>query len=631
MDSNLNHLSQQDIGQILTEALAHHKSNEFDKAVMLYQKILKIDVNHIDALHLLGTALYQLGRHTEAITFINKAIQLNPNVYYFYNNLGEVYRAQEKFQEAINCYNRAILLNPNYSEAYLNKGNALKQQNLLNEAITCYQQAIQVNPNYFRAYNCLGYVYQVLKKFDQALSCFTQSLHINPNFFESYNLLGQLYQACGDQPQAAKYFQKAVVLNPRFFEGYNSLARYFYGQDKLDQAQEYYQTSLNIEPDQPEILNDLGAIHQAYGRLSEAEKYYRKAVQVAPHYAQAYRHLSLCRKYKGYDHPDIDTIKFLLNRSDCPEVDQIQLCFALGKIYDDCKQYDKAFFYYQKGNQLKRKTSFLNFSELTSFTDSILQVFNASFFNDISMFGSLTNQPVFVVGMPRSGTTLVEQIIASHPDGDGVGEINAIHQSAHTLSSHLNKPVSFPTCLAFIKKEALQVVAEQYLNSLHAHSKGSFLRIVNKMPNNFFYLGLIWRLFPHAYIIHCTREPLDTCLSIYFRYFSHENRYAYDFSDISAYYKNYQRLISHWKAFLPIPIFNMQYEALVSDFEVMVHKLLTFLNLQPNKQCLSFYKSPNKIHSASSWQVRQPIYTSAVNRWKNYEPFIASLIEFLKK
>jgi hypothetical protein len=259
--------------------------------------------------------------------------------------------------------------------------------------------------------------------------------------------------------------------------------------------------------------------------------------------------------------------------------------------------------------------------------DQLIRTFDAVYFRRVRGFGISSELPLFIVGMPRSGTTLVEQIVASHPQVFGAGELRDVERIALSLAAHLGNDVGYPSCLAKAPAEAVRAMAERHLHRLTALAGGS-VRIVDKMPTNYLHLGLIATLFPQARIIHCRRGPLDTCVSCYFSYFR-GLPFAWDLEELGRYHRSYDSLMAHWKAVLPLPVLDVSYEELVDNQEAISRRLMEFCGLDWDERCLAFHETPRPVHTASTMQVRQPIYKSSVGRWRRYEAHLQPLVRAL--
>ena len=393
----------------------------------------------------------------------------------------------------------------------------------------------------------------------------------------------------------------------------------------MRESEAAYRQALQRTPDDAEVYSNLGNVLGYQGRAREAEEAFRQALRLKPDFASVFRYLSAYHKYDSIKHDDVTRILALLNSGDLDETDAMHLHFALGKIYDDCKAYDKAFSHYRDANGIRHKTTSFDSQRFADFVTRVIDVFRPEFLAQRQAYGVASQTPVFIIGMLRSGTTLVEQIIASHPDAFGAGELSKIREIVDGLAGRAGGGESYPECAKHMDNDTAVALARDY----QAHSQrgvgSGIVRILDKMPSNFLHLGLIALLFPKARIVHCRRYPLDTCLSIFFQNFSGVNEHAYDLSDIGSYYRQYDRLMAHWHRVLPLKMYEIQYEELVSNIEAKARELIDFLELEWDERCLTFDRNPRGVRTSSSWQVRQPVYTTSVQRWRKYEKYLGPL------
>jgi hypothetical protein len=304
--------------------------------------------------------------------------------------------------------------------------------------------------------------------------------------------------------------------------------------------------------------------------------------------------------------------------------------FALGKVYDDLSMYEEAFQHYQKANGQERSKHTFRTEEHREFITKIIDFFDSDVFRHAKDWGNPSDKPIFIVGMPRSGTSLVEQIISSHPKVFGAGEIGFFFQYEKTLGSE-KSPSKYPEYMEWFGRQDAQAVANSYLELIGNLSKPNenSPHVTDKMPHNFLYLGLLYTIFPNAKFIHCQRNPLDNCLSIYFQKFAQGHPYSYDLKELGFSYVEYRRLMAHWDETLPNVVHHVRYEDLVFEQEALSKQLIAFCGLDWDSKCLDFHKSNRPVFTSSNWQVRQPLYSSSVNRWKNYEEFLDPLREIL--
>ncbi len=583
-----------------------------------------MNTNHINDTFLLAMDQHQKGDLVQAEKTYRQIISTIPDHAGSIHNLGLVLYQRGNAEEAITMYQRALAIAPNYDEAYNNLGVALEGQGRLSEASNAYQQALRVNPDYAIAHNNLGDVLRKQGRLQEAENAYRHALRLEPRFAVAHDNLGKALYQQGCLQEAENAYREALRLEPRYAVAHLNLGNVLGEQGHIREAEHAYRQALRLQPDYARAYNNLGNILADQGRSHEAEEAFREALRLQPDYAEAYGNLVTRRKYDSLDHEDVTRILALLDRPNLPERDATHLHFALGKICDECGSYDQAFAHYQKANRIRHKTSGFDPSKLADGVNRYMETFSAELLRK-RRCGSTSEIPVFIVGMMRSGTTLVEQIVACHPKVCGGGELKKMSDIIDRLPALVGGDDVYPECIEHIDDRTVIRLAEEYEAYAQRFSDDDTLRVTNKMPSNFLHLGLIALLFANARVIHCVRNPWDTCLSIYFQNFSDSNDYAYDLSDIGTYYRQYQRIMRHWRDVLPLRVYELQYEELVADLEGKARELIDFLDLAWDKRCLDFFQNKRPVRTASSWQVRQPIYTRSVNRWRSYEKYLGPL------
>lgn len=632
---------------LLQQALQSHQSGNLQLASKLYQQILALDPDNADANNLLGAIANQTGNNQMAVQLIRKAIESNPKQLGAYNNLGVVLAELGRPEEAIENYQKALSLKQDYPEAHNNYGNALSDLGRPNEAAACYRKAISFKPNYVEAHNNLGNTLRVLGDHEKAVVSYRKAININPAFFEAYNGLGIALGNLGQWNTAIENYQKALTFRPTYAEAQNNLGNAFSAiarQDEaiacyrkvikdnpnhseaqnnlgnalkakglFEEAIACYRMAISINPSYAEAHKNLGVVLEHYGRLSEAVEHYREAIAIRPDYAEVYRHLTSATAHTAYD-DEIQAMEELYGDAAILDEQRMHLCFALGKAYEDMKNYDKSFDFITEANQIKRKTYKYSTSETKELFTRIQKTFSADFFSAHPNMGDNEETPIFILGMPRSGTTLVEQILASHPQVFGAGELNYIGELTNALCP---KGKTFPDFLLDLDATAFSRFGADYIRKLREHSAEAKY-ITDKMPHNFLYIGLIRTVLPKAKIIHCTRAPLDNCLSIYKNYFADAHKYAYDLIELGQYYTLYVDLMKHWQQSFSGFIYDICYEELIADQQEQTRKLLKYCSLPWDEACLRPHEAERNVQTASSTQVRQPIYSSSVQLSKQY-------------
>jgi len=369
----------------------------------------------------------------------------------------------------------------------------------------------------------------------------------------------------------------------------------------------------------------LGNALQQLGQQKDAITRYEQALAIMPDFAKAHRNLSMIK-------PKLEQasiIEKLLTKPTVPKKDAMHYQYALGNLYNDAKSYTKAFEHYLKANSLKRKSITYDSQNHSDYVDGLITSYSKRYFQEKAAFGSDSELPVFIVGMPRSGTTLTEQIVSSHPQVYGAGELISFNYFDRAIAKQFEASSPYPECLSLLNSLMANKFSEKYLKELDGYSQNA-KRITDKLPGNYFRIGLIKALFPKARIIHCKRNALDTCTSIFSLYFPQGHNYSFDLTELGRHYIDYERLMAHWRSLFPDEIFDVQYEELVMNQETVSRQLIEHLGLEWDEKCLEFDKNKRAVRTASNLQVRKPIYKSSINRWKRYEKQLGPLLEILK-
>jgi tetratricopeptide (TPR) repeat protein len=606
----------------------------------------------------MGVMAHQVGKNEIAIDLFEKAIRANPNEPDFYNNSGEAFRALKKYDQAIACYKQAIEINPGFAGAYNNFGNVLKEMGKYEDAIERYQQAIVVAPDFPIPYNNLGIVLKDLGRHSEAISRYEQALTLLPDYAEAHSNLGNVYLELERQEDAIIHYKKALAIMPGYAEAHSNMGNALRSLGRQTESIKHYEQAISLRPDfamaqynmgialdelgrpedaiscyeraiaintdYAEAYNNLGFSLQELGRREEAIKNYEKALALKPDYAAAHLHLSMIIPRQE----QIPAIENLLNSPLLSKTDATHYHFALGNIYNGNEMFDKAFEHFSQANQLKRKNLNYDAKIYSDYVDELIKTYTNDHLAKTANFGSDSNLPVFIIGMPRSGTTLVEQILSSHSEVYGAGELSAIRRIEKALAKKLGSLSTYPGCMSMCDEAITTQFSEEYLQEIISYSPNA-LRITDKNPGNFHRIGLIKTLFPNARIIHCRRNVLDTCTSIFFNKFVEGNEYSFDLKELGQYYLDYEKLMEHWIKLFPRDILTVQYEELVRKQEEVSRELVQHIGLDWDDNCIDFHLNKRAVRTASSVQVRQPIYTRSIERWKHYEKQLAPLMEVL--
>jgi len=493
------------------------------------------------------------------------------------------------YATVVALYNLILGQAPDYAEAYNNRGVALQKLELYADALNSYGKAIAFKPNYANAHFNRGTTLRKLRRPEEALAAYDQAIALNPQHAEACNNRGVLLQEMKRYAEALASYNQAILLKPDYAEAHNNR----------------------------------GLVLASQGDMAAAETAFLKAAELRPDFSDPLFNLANSRSRHPEDAPTAGRIRALLANPALSPDNREQLLFALGKIHDDCSQYDEAFRCFQEANDIRGRTVKYDAASVEKTTAALIETHSREFLTAPFTFSSASNVPLFIVGMPRSGTTLVASILSNHPAVATAGELAAIPDLASQLQSRTGAPAPYPAAIKFIHQAAADGITSEYLNVLRRNDVQGHQHVIDKNPLNFRQVGFISTLFPNARILHCTRNPLDTCLSNYFQRFPLSLGFAFNLENTAHYFAEYSRLMEHWKTVPSIKMIDVSYEDLILNSKPAVQRLLDFLGLTWDDRCLAPHTNPCAVDTASQWQVRQPIYQSSINRWQHYEQHLA--------
>ena len=586
------------------------------EAVPLYQRALQLDPRSPEGHNNLGNAFLELEDPAAAARCYRQALELRPNDAQVLCNLANALRQLGQLEEAMECNRRAIALAPGLAMAHNNLGLLLAGRGQRAEAIVSYREALRLNPRYLEALNNLGNVLREQGELRQALDLFRRAVQLDESRADSHSNLGYALLDLRRVADAAASFRSAIALQPNNVPAHLGLAAALRVQGLAAEAEASCQAALAAEPRSSAALSLLGELRADRGRFPEAQELFERAIALDANFVSAYGSLAAHRRMRREDRAWLEGAQRLLG-TPLPLAEAIHLRYALGKYFDDVGEWDQAFGSYQAANELtKRYGADYDRERLTGLVERIIHVCDAAFVSDPRRAACDSERPVFIIGMPRSGTSLAEQILASHPQVFGAGEVRFWDEAFGMLERHTRSGDA---------AAALAGLARDYLARLGAQA-GAAVRVTDKMPANFLYAGLIHAALPRARIIHMQRHPLDTCLSIYFQNFFNVSPYANDLDNIAHYYGEYLRVMTHWRRTLPpSALLEVPYEGLVADAESWTRRMLDFIELPWDPKCLDFHHTDRVVITASRWQVRQQIHAGSVGRWRSYERYLAPL------
>jgi Flp pilus assembly protein TadD len=634
-----------------------------DDAVESLKRAIKLNGQAATYHANLGEVLRLAGRSEEALAALTEAVRIDPANPQALNNLGIIKYEQRKFSEAVDCYRQALKARPTMAEAQNNLGNALRMTGDIDGAVHAYQDALTLRASYPETYNNLGTLLQQDRKLEEAEHALRKAIQQNPRYVEAHNNLALLYIAQKKDVDALRVLSDALKFAPKNVqtllitaktqlrraalpaaeqavrlalqeepenpEALTLMGQVLHETDRYDQAIEVLERALKHRPDNPEALNFYGVALKSVGRLEEARDHIIKALKLNDAMYGGYANLNdLVDFSEGVGAELFNRMEAIFEAIPNQRADPfLPLHFAYAKALDDRGQHEKALEHYIIGGEMKRAQLDYKETDTFGFFDGIRAAFPKEAFEGRAFEGIDDDRPVFIVGMPRSGSTLVEQILASHPDIYGAGEVKYLSRALGQLRDRFPSLPKYPEMVAKITPAQLEIAGKNYQQAL-AQGAGDAKRITDKLLTNYFFLGLINLMFPKAKVIHTLRDPVDTCLSGFTKLFKDDMPHSYDLSELGRYYGKYRELMEHWQKVLPEGFLTtVAYEDVVADTEKEARRLIEFLGLPWNDKCVDFHKSDRPVKTASVAQVRKPIYNTSVKRWMKYGDGLQPLID----
>lgn len=496
----------------------------------------------------------------------------------------------------------------------------------IKDAIQYMQHAADSAPDNILHRRNLGELLRRAGQLESAIASHKIVISMEPQCAENHFLLGLAYNDNHQFELAIHHYHIALSYDQNYGLAWNNLGASLEGIGDKKTAKIAYATAIALNAQHTEALNNLAAIYSEEGRIDEARFYFEAAISANPDFVDAHYNLSLLKTYQPND-PHLHFLENITQKMEhCTTATRIRYYFALGKALDDTKQYARAFKAYAIGNQLQYQQYPWDKTKLQVRVEQLSEVFTSSFLKSAPV-NHETRCPIFIVGMPRAGTTLIEQILSSHNSIYGAGEINSLDRVIQEAWHATNLP--FDQWITQLRDDEFIALGKAYLDRVWTLAPDKNF-IIDKMPGNCFHLGLIYRMLPHAKIIHAIRDPMDSCFSCFTHHFKDTLSFTYDLTALGNYYALYAKVMQHWQRVLPEQfIFNLPYEKLVDNFEALSKQLTDYIGLPWDPSCLYFYKNNRHVKTASLTQVRKPMYKTSVQRWKYFEKELEPLLQMV--
>jgi tetratricopeptide (TPR) repeat protein len=635
----------------ITEAIKAVKAGRPLRAEEICRDYLDLNPGCADHLRLLAHALQKQNRLDEAEKQLRFAISLKPNFPQLHEGLGSVLAQHGRFEEAISSLEKAIQLDPTQALAKKKLGQALAivgrgedadesfqeyfdkrpedkkiavaanhlKAGRVDEAIDIFREVIRKSPRNVNAMRFLAVAYwNEKKKMDDAEALLRRAVEIAPDFTGAWMNLGMVQLEQTKFMDAIHSFQQATHLEPRSATAWGSLGSAFARADLQEDSAKAYARSVELNPGAHHLHMGYAHVLKTLGDQKGSLKAYRAAIAAKPGFGEVYWSMANLKIF-NFEEEEVTAMEQQLENEELSDSAEIHFRFALGKAYEDKKNYNKAWHYYHSGNQKQRMQVSHDPLETELRQNEILEVFSKEFLEEHSGKGFNAADPILIVGLPRSGSTLVEQILASHSQVEGTSELPNLGRIANSIGRYRKDKVSFPLSARDLRNKDWRAYGKQYLDETRRHRVMDRPFFTDKLPNNYPLVGLLHLILPNAKVINTRRHPYDSCLGAYKQLFGKGQNFTYDMEDLGDYYRQYITTMKHWNEALPGKVLDVHYEETVTDLEGQVMRILEHCGLPFEDKCLRFWETDRAVRTASSEQVRQPIYTGALGNWRHYE------------
>jgi tetratricopeptide (TPR) repeat protein len=621
------------------------------RAEFICREYLETNPGSVEHLRLLGHALMKQARYPEAEQTVRLAISLKPDFPHLHEDLGSVLAMQQRYADAVPCFEEAIRLEPRLPLAHRKLGEALAalgrgreadaafeeffeqdagkgkvaialdhlRSGRKSEAIETLRSALRENPDNVDAMRCLAQIYvQDKERLGDAEALLRRATELAPAHTAVWMLLGGLLHEAARNREAIEVFRRVTTLEPKHAPGWTGLGNAHAFAGDVEEARAAYQRAVELDPGALGAQIGLGHVLKTLGDQAGSLRAYRAAIAAKPDFGEVYWSMANLKVFRFEDR-EVEAMEEQLQRDDLADSADIHFRFALGKAWEDKGDYDRAWHYYDTGNRKQRRQVFHDPVLVETRHDHIIEVFDREFLERHAGAGHESAAPIFIVGLPRSGSTLVEQILASHSQVEGTQELPTLPRLANSIGRYRPDQQQYPYTVRGLHARYFRAYGRQYLEEAAPYRTTDRPHFTDKLPNNFSHVGLIHLILPNARIINARRHPFDSCLGAYKQLFGKGQHFTYDMEELADYYRKYHETMQHWHRVLPGKVLDVHYEETVTDLEGQVRRILGHCGLPFEDACVRFYRTDRPVKTASSEQVRQPIYTRALGYWRRYE------------
>ena len=616
-----------DTHKLLKEANEAQNSGKNELAKNLYNKILGLMPEHPDAHHNLSIILIKENLMDEARKHIEAFLETEYLMEEYYNTAGHFYLIVKEYEKSIELLTESIRLNNNSIKPYYLKGTALRLLGKPDESLEYFKKSAELAPDVPEVLNSYGVALASVEKFEESIKYYKEAIKLDHNFADSYSNLATALQMTKNYTEALEIYHKALELNPNNYLTFSNLASLYQSLGEDEKTFSFFKKSLELNPNDSEIYNNMGIAHGEFGRIEKAVEFYKKALEINPKNSKIFRHLATTGKL-DLDEPIVNKMKNTYQNEGVSEEDKVEIGFGLGFILDKNKRFEEAFKYIKDSNLI------LSLKQNYDVDDAINTVFNMrdiySKKEIVFTDHAFDYSPIFILGMPRSGTTMIERIISNHEDVDQMGELTTLSD----IATHVRRSeTSWPSIINLLDEDDYVQLGNDYLKSVLRISPNVKKKFTDKMPYNFLLVGLIRSIFPKSKIIHIQRDSRDNCLSIFMLKLFGTHNYAHTLKDLAKYYNMQFEIMNFWdnqyKDNIQETILRVQYEDLVRDPVNKTKEIFKYCELDYQNGNERFDLNENNVRTASNHQVREKINSSSINRWKNYESELKDLIREL--